>query len=83
MKMYLVINDWSNESACQVDMIDYKLFKDYENAKKYYEEQKEKIISFDLDYNEVEEKEDYYCIFENGEYLYNHELVYIKEMEVN
>ena len=81
MKIYLVRNEWSNESACQVEMESLKAFTTYEKAKEYFESEKERIKSFDLGYDEIEDSKDYYCESINGEYLYNHELVEIREME--
>ena len=80
--VYLVIHDWSCESNGNVDMQSIYVFKNYENAKTKVNEIKEQIINFNLGYDEIEEKEDYYCESVNGEYLYYHELVYIKKKEV-
>jgi hypothetical protein len=79
--MYLVLNSYSNCSA--FDMQSFKLFKNYEDAKKYFEEEKQKIKSFDLGYDEIQDEENLYCESINGEYIYNHELVQIIELEVN
>lgn len=82
MKIYLVISDYSNESSGNIDIENIYAFKDYENAKKKFEEIKKEIISFDLQYNDTEERENYYCEWETGEYLYYHELVMIKEVKL-
>ena len=81
-KVYLVINDWSNESGGNVNMQNIKVFKDYSSAKEEFNKIKENIKSFELNYNGLEDEENSYCEFEEGEYLYCHELVYIVEKEV-
>ena len=81
-KMYLVINHWSNESSCQNDIEAIKLFKNYDKAREYFEIVKNNIKSYDYGYSEIEEDIDYYCEYENGEYLYNHDLVKIQKIEV-
>lgn len=81
-KIYLVIQNWSCESSGNIDMVNYKVFSNYEKAKEYFNKIKSEIISYNLGYGEIEESKDYYCESENGEYLYYHELVYIKELEV-
>jgi hypothetical protein len=79
-KIYLVINDYSNDSGLYIQEI--KAFKNYDDAKKQFIDNKELIKSFDTQYNVVEDKEDYYCEYEEGNYAFYHELVYIKELEV-
>ena len=81
-KVYLVIRDYSCESSGNINIQNIKVFKNYFDAKLYFETEKKEIISFDLNYNDKEDKEDYYCEWESGEYLYYHELVYIEEKEV-
>lgn len=82
-KVYLVINSWSCESSGNIDMQKISVFKDYSSAKKEFEEIKEKIQSFNLGYDYIENEKDFYCESIDGEYLYNHELVYIEEKEIN
>lgn len=80
-KVYLVIEDYANDS----DLISesyVNVFATYEKAKEYFDKVKQQIISYDLNYDDLEEKENYYCEWESGEYLYYHELVYIEEKEV-
>lgn len=81
-KMYLVVYSWSEEKTSNIDMVSYKLFSDYKNAKKHFNKIKQEIIDCKFNYGEIEESKDYYCESENGEYLYYHELVYIKELEI-
>lgn len=82
-KMYLVSNSWSNESGFQTDMQSLRLFEKYEDAKEFFEKLKENIKSRDYGWDMIEEDTDYYCEYLNGEYLYNHDLVRILELEVN
>ena len=80
-KVYLVIEDYANDS----DLISesyVNVFATYEKAKKHFNLVKERIISYDLGYDDIEEKEDYYCEWQSGEYHYYHELVHIEEKEV-
>ena len=79
-KMYLVIQDWS--VGHEVEMASYQLFRKYEDANEYLEKIKEEIKSRDYGWDEKDEMEDYYCEYVNGEYIYNHDLVRIEEMEV-
>lgn len=81
-KVYLVISNYSNESSGNIDIQNIYVFNTYDKAKSKFEKIKNEIISYDLNYNDKEDKEDYYCEWESGEYLYYHELVYIKEKEV-
>lgn len=81
-KMYLVVYNWSEEKTSNIDMVRYKLFNNYEKAKEYFNKVKQDIIDCNLGYGEIEETKDYYCESINGEYLYYHELVYIKELEI-
>lgn len=81
-KVYLVIHNYSCENNGNIDIQNIKVFKDYFGAKKCFETIKKGIKSFELNYSSVEEKDDYYCEYECGEYFYYHELVYIKEKEV-
>ena len=80
-KMYLVVRDWATMEGG--NMTTHKLFKSYEGASNYFQRQKEAIIELKTNYGEITDRKDYYCEFENGEYSYWHELVYIKELEVN
>lgn len=80
--VYLVIENYSCESSGNIDIQSVYVFKDYENAKKQFNVVKNNIKHLETGYDEIEEKEDYYCEYENGEYLYYHELVYIKKEEV-
>ena len=81
-KVYLVVKSWSEERTGNIDMVYYKLFKDYEKAKEYFEKEKQTIIDYHLNYDYIEDSKDFYCESVEGEYLYYHELVYIKEMEI-
>jgi hypothetical protein len=78
-KIYLVITNYANDSGSGIDMSAYK---NYEDAKKDFDLSKEDIKSFQLGYNTIEDEKDYYCEYEEGYYSSNHELVYIKELEV-
>ena len=82
-KMYLVVNNWSEEDSGNVDMETFMLFSKIEDARCYFNEKKEEIINNNYGYDNIEEEEDYYCESVNGEYLYYHDLVYIREIEVN
>lgn len=82
-KLYLVISNYSNESNGSIDIENIYVYKTYESAKKKFEEIKKEIISFDLQYDDIEDREDYYCEWETNEYLYYHELVMIKESVLN
>lgn len=81
-KVYLVINHYSNESGGCLDIENITVFGSYEDAKKFFEEEKKNIQSFNLQYSEVDDEDDYYCEWESGEYMYYHELVKIEEKEV-
>lgn len=82
MKIYLVINDYSNESGGMINIQNIQAFNSYEKAKECFENEKKKIKEFKTGYDEIEDEEDTYCESVNGEYLYYHELVYIREVEV-
>ena len=79
-KVYLVIQSWSNDS--DFDMENISIYKNYEDARREFEEIKKQIKSYNTGYDEIEDSEDYYCESINGEYIYNHELVYIEEKEL-
>lgn len=81
-KVYLVIRNYSCESSGNIDIENIYAFKNYEDAKFCFEKERKEIKSFDLGYDEIEDKKDYYCESVDGEYLYYHELVYIKEVGV-
>ena len=81
-KIYLVIRNYSCESSGNIDIQNIYVFKNYKDAEICFLREKQEIKSYNLGYSEVEEKNDYYCEYENGEYLYYHELVYIEEKEV-
>ena len=81
-KVYLVIQNYSNEDSGILGNEDIRIFKKYNNAKEYFDRVKKQIVSFNTGYNLIESKEDYYCESEDGEYSLHHELVYIKELEV-
>lgn len=82
-KVYLVTQHYSCESSGCVDMYGFRgVYKNYEDAKKKFEEIKEGIKSYKLGYSGIEEDDNFYCEFEEGEYIYYHEQVEIKEMEL-
>ncbi len=81
-KVYLVIRNWSCESSGNVDMQNIYVFKNYADAYKCFKTEKDEIKSFNTGYDEIVDEDNYYCESVNGEYLYYHELVYIKEKEV-
>lgn len=81
-KVYIVIENYSSESSGNIDIQSIYVFKNYDKAKEQFEKIKRSIKHLELGYSEIEESKDYYCEYENGEYLYYHELVYIKEEEV-
>ena len=81
-KVYLVINNYSNANSENIDIENIRVFNNYDNAKKCFEEEKNKIKQFKLNYSTIIDEKDYYCEQEDGEYLYYHELVYIKEKEI-
>ena len=79
-KVYLVIQSWSNDSDFDIQSI--LVYKNYEDARKEFLKIKEEIKNLNTGYDEIEDSEDYYCESINGEYIYNHELVYIEEQEL-
>jgi hypothetical protein len=81
--VYLVIRNCSCESSGTINMQSIKVFADYKSAKKEFEEQKKEIKNYNLGYDEIEDEKDYYCESVDGEYLYYHELVYIRKEGVN
>jgi len=81
-KVWLVIRDYSCESSGNIDIEDIKVFGSYFDAKLCFETEKKEIKSMNLGYSEVDDEDDRYCEYENGEYLYYHEQVKIVEKEV-
>lgn len=81
MKVYAVIEDYIN-SYTLVNNFYVEVFATYEKAKEYFNEVRQQIIEYELGFNECEDKEDYYCEYESGEYQYNHSSVEILEREV-
>ena len=59
------------------------LFKNYVDAKNYFEEIKQEIKTYDNNYDTIEDTEDYYEEYNEGWYDSGHELVYIEEKELN
>ena len=80
-KVYLVWHNWSYEPTGQLDMIDFKVFDTYEKAKNYFNKIKKEIINkdyYNLNYDYIDNQEDFYCESVEGEYLYYHDLVSVR-----
>lgn len=82
-KVYLVTQHYSCESSGCVGMYGFRgVYKNYEDAKKKFNEIKKEIKSYNLGYDVIDEDENSYCEYINGEYLYYHEYVEIVEKEL-
>lgn len=89
MKIYLVVNEWSTETASGVSHLAYD---SYEKAYEKFEEVKKEEITecwdraFDngniVDGYEVEEYDDHFEIWDSGYYAQSHTCLKIEALEV-
>ena len=76
--MYLLINNWSYDYECGEQI---KLYDDYKKANNDFKKQIDEIKDDGL-LNIVEDEENYFSTYDDGEYLMNHSTVEIRKIEV-
>lgn len=78
-KVYVVVEDWGYECEYGVNIT---LFNDFQNALDYKDKCANDIKQETSNYDIVEETEKSFSAYEDGNYRYSHNDVYIEEKEV-